>query len=490
MASALTNLEKDITRIDDVMAGALSKFGELGKAGNKQWTLFARIASGSWLWRFQARLRALSNAVELYTDAQKKHNEELITSLKLEGQLVKSGTRLEKGLEFFKNAQIQNLTGIVLDPDMKKKLESNDLFQSLMGRNKGDVTAALMQGIKIYTDQMAKHSRAVDIAEKGLLKYYGEKAAGVMGNFKDAIDKMKPKDIFNNFLDVTKKIKTMGVETVKDVARGPMKLIGGVGDFVSKKLEPGKSSGFLENWSKIQLKSPLGKLQEKLMKGFIAIPALLKKVLPMLGKMLMGFVLYGVLFITVVMLLVGFFRKLWPAFTDIMSKFKPIFELAFDGLMDILSGVFDLVVAIWEGRWWDAMKAFFVGIIGGLLKLLTGLALGIMATLLSAAVAMSVAIVKGIWGVIKKFIPGMSTGGVTQGGLNLVGERGPELVKLPAGSRVMSNANSRSMAGNTINVHVNGRVGASDAEIKDIANKVAREINIRMNRQGTIAMGG
>jgi hypothetical protein len=36
--------------------------------------------------------------------------------------------------------------------------------------------------------------------------------------------------------------------------------------------------------------------------------------------------------------------------------------------------------------------------------------------------------------------------------------------------------------GSTIHVHVNGRVGASDAEIRDIANKVAREINLRMNR--------
>jgi len=42
--------------------------------------------------------------------------------------------------------------------------------------------------------------------------------------------------------------------------------------------------------------------------------------------------------------------------------------------------------------------------------------------------------------------------------------------------------------GNTINVHVNGRVGASDAEIRDIAQKVAREINLQMNRT-TSAVG-
>lgn len=90
-----------------------------------------------------------------------------------------------------------------------------------------------------------------------------------------------------------------------------------------------------------------------------------------------------------------------------------------------------------------------------------------------------------------------ANGGVTTGGLSVVGEKGPELVKLPTGSRVYSNAdsgkmvaaNAASSGGNTINVHVNGRVGASDAEIRDIANKVAREINIRMNQtRSTVSM--
>lgn len=81
-----------------------------------------------------------------------------------------------------------------------------------------------------------------------------------------------------------------------------------------------------------------------------------------------------------------------------------------------------------------------------------------------------------------------SSGGVVNSNLQLVGERGPELVTLPRGSRVHSNADSKRMGGsggNTIHVHVNGRVGASDAEIRDIANKVAREINLRMSRTGS-----
>lgn len=84
---------------------------------------------------------------------------------------------------------------------------------------------------------------------------------------------------------------------------------------------------------------------------------------------------------------------------------------------------------------------------------------------------------------------GFHAGGVVNSDMQLVGERGAELVSLPRGSRVHSNADSKRMVassgGNTINVHVNGRVGASDAEIRDIANKVAREINLRMSRTGS-----
>jgi len=84
---------------------------------------------------------------------------------------------------------------------------------------------------------------------------------------------------------------------------------------------------------------------------------------------------------------------------------------------------------------------------------------------------------------------GLAEGGkISQGGLAIVGERGPELVTLPRGAQVHSNSQSKAMASsvtNHITVQVTGRVGASDTEIRDIANKVAREINTRMNRTST-----
>ena len=102
-------------------------------------------------------------------------------------------------------------------------------------------------------------------------------------------------------------------------------------------------------------------------------------------------------------------------------------------------------------------------------------------------------ILAGIAALISKISP-FSAGGVTGSGLQLVGEKGPELVKLPRGSRVYSNKDSGKMLSgggttNNITIQVTGRVGASDSEIKDIANKLSREMNNRMNRTGSAVSG-
>jgi hypothetical protein len=95
---------------------------------------------------------------------------------------------------------------------------------------------------------------------------------------------------------------------------------------------------------------------------------------------------------------------------------------------------------------------------------------------------------KEVGGAVKGFF-GLAEGGrISRGGLAIVGEEGPELVSLPTGAQVHSNSASKAMAStvtNNITVQVTGRVGASDNEIRDIANKVAREINSRMNRTAT-----
>jgi hypothetical protein len=81
-------------------------------------------------------------------------------------------------------------------------------------------------------------------------------------------------------------------------------------------------------------------------------------------------------------------------------------------------------------------------------------------------------------------MPFFANGGVSSGGLAVVGERGPELVNLPAGARVNSNRESRKMAGgttNNINITINAR-DTSDQELRRIADKIGQMVNTKINR--------
>ena len=78
-------------------------------------------------------------------------------------------------------------------------------------------------------------------------------------------------------------------------------------------------------------------------------------------------------------------------------------------------------------------------------------------------------------------------GGTSSGGMAIVGERGPELVNLPAGSRVHSNKASGKMvaggSGTTIinNITINAR-DTSDTELRRIADKIGSMVNSKINR--------
>ena len=81
-------------------------------------------------------------------------------------------------------------------------------------------------------------------------------------------------------------------------------------------------------------------------------------------------------------------------------------------------------------------------------------------------------------------IPGMAEGGVSAGGLTIVGEKGPELVNLPKGSRVHSNADSRKMTGSTVNnfnITINAK-DSSKAEMRRMADEIGRMISSKINR--------
>jgi len=166
-----------------------------------------------------------------------------------------------------------------------------------------------------------------------------------------------------------------------------------------------------------------------------------------------------------------------------------MFGMFIESFKDIGGGIFTILKALFKGDFGLFAEGLF-RLFKGIIKL----AVSSIAIVLTGAVALLAGLIKGMVNTLVdglnalpliSGIPRLATGGsIASGGMALVGERGPELVSLPTGARVHSNSASRNM-GSNIHVHISGRVGASDAEIRDIANKVAREVNLRMNRTGS-----
>jgi len=158
----------------------------------------------------------------------------------------------------------------------------------------------------------------------------------------------------------------------------------------------------------------------------------------------------------------------WTAFKAIWNGFWEWIKTSPNNLIK------GLVIALATWGTWMLIKwaaAHFISTVSAIIG-----AIPIAAIVIAAAIAYAIGDAIGLF----------ASGGIVNTPLQIVGERGPELVKLPSGSRVYSNKDSRNMTGggttNNIHVHVNGRVGASDSEIRDIARKVGAQINREINR--------
>ena len=250
-------------------------------------------------------------------------------------------------------------------------------------------------------------------------------------------------------------------------------------------------------------------------------------------QFLKSFFLWSTVFLLGLLVIVNIFKLLWPHFQESRKLILASLKLIFTGIVSVLGGIIGMVVAALQGDF-GKFGASFLKVIGGLLQILGGLfmvGIGLITAVFESAVnfifgkladgekvsqrigevvfgilsailvvmaaitfiatggwlvALGYLLAAAVSGAIANAVKGRATGGVVSENMTLVGERGPELVSLPRGSRVHTNNESKSMTGTTnITVNVQGRIGASDAEVKDMANKVAREINLRMNRTNT-----
>ena len=250
---------------------------------------------------------------------------------------------------------------------------------------------------------------------------------------------------------------------------------------------------------------PVGKFAMKMLK----IASLIKNVFKMMLRFLIGASVMLIGFILLIPLAVKVFKLISKHIS--MEDIKKVLGV----VKKVIMFIFDVLKAAFSGNYGELFGLVYDKVISPLISWL-GEKIGNIVTRIREAgtdlkdrlieafmtsgpvqlflrladMLMNSPLVKGVTGAVKgvKSFLGLSTGGtINRGGMAIVGENGPELVSLPSGATVHSNSQSKGM-GNTIHVHVNGRVGASDAEIRDIAQKVAREIGLQMNRT-TSAVG-
>lgn len=173
-----------------------------------------------------------------------------------------------------------------------------------------------------------------------------------------------------------------------------------------------------------------------------------------------------------------------------------LFDFAIQVVMNFIVGVGDFFYKVFTD--FDFFKRNIGKIVLGVVAAIAFF-VGLPAALTALGIVVIFTGLKWIWGKLKDVLPGkkirgffggvrdklgFASGGLTTGGMQLVGEKGPELVSLPAGSRVHTNSNSRRMTGgvvNNINITVNAK-DSSKAEMKRIADELGRTITKQITR--------
>tara|TARA_Y100000592_G_scaffold101019_1_gene184596 strand:+ start:930 stop:2378 length:1449 start_codon:yes stop_codon:yes gene_type:complete len=446
-------------------------FGELAKS-SQEWNIISRILSGTGAWRLQNQIRAIGNVINVYHTRQENARKATLEAVDANEKLVESLEHIENALK--------------LTDEQIKKTPLYKLFDK-----------ANLNGIaeykKLWGEAKVAVGDAIDGIGKSMQKSRASKyLSGEMGKgLTGFLEYTGIQGVYDRIMDnpTVSHAVTMPRHFAMTQKGRAMRF----GQRVGKRAR---------SFGRQMRYSPVATTKD-------AVTTLAKKLAPVAGKIsqffvigsvvLGKFLIYLLAIVTGFALLIFLIKKL-----KIGTKLKAfekrfgIFGDIFKNVKDILSGVFDIFKAAFGGDGQGLMKAFgkFVKALGGLLfnvmKLMVMGFLQVVKFLVASFIQVigkvvgKIPFMGGLGSSIEGFgknIRGMATGGVSGGGLTIVGERGPELVRLPSGARVHSNAESRRMGGGTINVHVNGRVGASDTEIRDIASKVAREINLQMNRQ-------
>ncbi len=474
---AVTSLGKAMQDLANINDGLASSFGKVSEE-SKLWNITSRILSGSGLWKLQNYIRAVGNTISLYEKNQLKANQAQIQSMESLMGLQKRYSELGKELKLVNRYE-------------------GEAYRLMLLKHKGNKNAAKNAAKKLITttQQNIADKLSVSLADKAKSRF--GKTVSEIGGYLSGERRKNTYGIAGKNKGQFMK-EARGGYAGRVMQRYSANVKGAVGGFMSAK-GSGKSDfmNHLAGKSKFLFKS-MGKFfgpMAKMGSGLLKIGRLLPLFLSIGVGVLLQFSIWlagiGIgLIILVKVLRKGGFVEI---FKNINKTFKGIdfdmFGVFIDSFKDIGGGLFAILKAIFKGDFGLFAEGLF-RLFKGIIKF----AVSSIAIVLAVSAALLAGLIKGMINTLVdglnalplvSGIPRLATGGsIANGGMALVGERGPELVSLPTGARVHSNSASRNM-GSNIHVHISGRVGASDSEIRDIANKVAREVNLRMNRTGS-----
>lgn len=233
-------------------------------------------------------------------------------------------------------------------------------------------------------------------------------------------------------------------------------------------------------------------LRKPIMKGIQLAGDFAAKVLPSIMQGV-GFVFEGIKQIYDSMLggdLLGIIEGFWTLAWGLIQVAISVVVALGMGLLGTLLGLAYGALEMAGGFVRDLFTG--VGGITGILKRIAVIAVLVGAFLYGFPFVVGAIILTAIGVLLKKLgekIGIFSSGGTVTTGMQLVGEKGPELVSLPRGSRVHSNNDSKNIARNAkggvvnnYNITINAK-DTSKAEMRRVADEIGRMVSSKINRR-------
>ena len=165
-------------------------------------------------------------------------------------------------------------------------------------------------------------------------------------------------------------------------------------------------------------------------------------------------------------------------FQGIVETMGPIISGVISGLGVVIGGAFDVIIAAVDlclsafEKAFPAIEAVVKSVWNVIEPIINGIGKGI------SAVAGAVKNVAGFIGGGKGDVGANATGtSYWRGGYTTVGEHGPELINLPAGSKVHSNSDTQKMlGGKAVNINVCSMVIREESDIDKVATEIVKKL--------------